>query len=254
MKSDKYKSYYEIMDKLNIFKNYIAKKFDDFDNNLGKSPIALRVVPLPSFTINEIPKKKVNYDSIKIILNILWFIFIPRWYKIGRDEKDKLSPFSRMILYENNDDIYDNPATEAIIDFRWREAVNFILSLFIRFLIYFFCFGLVSWAYVNHSTIINGKFLFALIIVFYYLAIYQFVVEMLQISYRGPRKYLGEIFNSFDMISIVLSVTVMSIMLKDFTFSDGFGGINETDTRLIVGISFSIFFLWFESVSLFYSI
>ncbi|CAB5360282.1 unnamed protein product [Rhizophagus irregularis] len=251
MKSDKYKPYYKIMDKLNSFKNKIAEKFEDFDNNLGKSPIALRVVPLPSFTINEInenPKKKVNYDSRKIILNILWFIFIPRWYKIGRDEKDKLSPFSRMILYENNDDIYDNPATEAIIDFRWREAVNFILSLFIRFLIYFFCFGLVSWAYVNHSTIINGKFLFALIIVFYYLAIYQFVVEMLQISYRGPRKYLGEIFNSFDMISIVLSVTVMSIMLKDFTFSDGFGGINEADTRLIVGISFSIFFLWFESI------
>ncbi|CAB4410857.1 unnamed protein product [Rhizophagus irregularis] len=251
MKSDKYKPYYKIMDKLNSFKNKIAEKFEDFDNNLGKSPIALRVVPLPSFTINEIneiPKKKVNYGSGKIILNILWFIFIPRWYKIGRDEKDKLSPFSRMILYENNDDIYDNPATEAIIDFRWREAVNFILSLFIRFLIYFFCFGLVSWAYVNHSTIINGKFLFALIIVFYYLAIYQFVVEMLQISYRGPRKYLGEIFNSFDMISIVLSVTVMSIMLKDFTFSDGFGGINEADTRLIVGISFSIFFLWFESI------
>ncbi|RGB41646.1 hypothetical protein C1646_751942 [Rhizophagus diaphanus] len=199
MKSDKYKpSYYKIMDKLNSFKNKIAEKFEDFDNNLGKSPIALRVVPLPSFTINEIneiPKKKVNYDSGKIILNILWFIFIPRWYKIGRDEKDKLSPFSRMILYENNDDIYDNPATEAIIDF-------------------------LSWAYVNHSTIINGKFLFALIIVFYYLAIYQFVVEILQISYRGPRKYLGEIFNS----------------------------INEADTGLIVGISFSIFFLWFESI------
>ncbi|RGB41636.1 hypothetical protein C1646_751929 [Rhizophagus diaphanus] len=197
MKSDKYKSYYKIMNQLNSFKNEITEKFEDFDNNLGKSPIALRVVPLPSFTINEIPEKKVNYDSRKIILNILWFIFIPRWYRIGRDEKDKLSPFSRMILYENNDDIYDNPATEAIIDFRW-----------------------LSWAYVNHSTIINGKFLFALIIVFYYLAIYQFVDEMLQISYRGPRKYLGEIFNS----------------------------INEVDTRLIVGISFSIFFLWIESI------
>ncbi|CAB5362982.1 unnamed protein product [Rhizophagus irregularis] len=61
MKSDKYKPYYKIMDKLNSFKNKIAEKFEDFDNNLGKSPIALRVVPLPSFTINEIneiPKKK----------------------------------------------------------------------------------------------------------------------------------------------------------------------------------------------------
>ena len=103
---------------------------------------------------------------------------------------------------------------------------------------------------MNHSTIINGEFLFALIIIFYYLAIYQLVTEVLQLLYRGPKKYLGEIFNIFDIISIVLSVAVMTIMLKNFQFSDGFGSVEKTSTGLIAGISFSIFSLWIELVSL----
>jgi hypothetical protein len=239
--------YYKILNSFKDFKNYIFKKFEDLDNDLGKSPIALRVVPLPSFTKNSI-SKKVEYG---FILNTLWFIFLPRAYKITRNERDKLSPFSRMILYENNDDIYDNPATEVIIDFRWQRARNTFFSFFLRFLIYAVCFGLVSWAYLDHGAILNGKFLLVLIVIFYYLAIFQLITEVLQLRYRGLRKYFGEIFNNFDIVSVTLPVTVMSIMLKDFQISDGFGSVNETDTRLIVGISFSIFTLWIESVSLF---
>jgi hypothetical protein len=184
-----------------------------------------------------------------IILKLFLLIFIPRWYKIGRDEKDKLSPFSRMVLYENNDDIYGNPAIEAVIDFRWQKARNFFTSLFIRFIILSTCFGIVSWAYLNHSVIINGNFLFALIVIFYYLAFFQLVTEALQFHYRGFKKYWGDLFNSFDIISTVLSGTVMSIMLKNFQFSDGFESIEEIDISLIVGISFSIFLLWIELVS-----
>jgi hypothetical protein len=154
-----------------------------------------------------------------------------------------------MILYENNDDIYDNPATEAVIDFRWQKARNFFFFLFLRFLIFATCFGVVSWAYLNHGNMINGNFIFTLIIIFYYLAIYQLFTEILQIRYRGFKKYFGEIFNSVDLISTALSVTVMSIMFKNFQFTDGFESLKEIDIRLIVGISFSIFFLWIELVS-----
>ncbi|GBC09477.1 hypothetical protein RclHR1_00890013 [Rhizophagus clarus] len=250
LKSDKYEWYYRILNLFNLsFKHKIYKYFEDFDNDLGKSPLALRVVPLPGFTISNITKKKVvDYDFKKIFFNILWIILVPRSYKISRNEWNKLSPFSRMILYENNDNIYDNPATEAVINFRWQEARNFFLFLFLRFFIFAICFVLISWAYLNHSIIVNEKFLFALIIIFYYLAFYQLVTELLQFHYRGPKKYFGEIFNSFDIISIALSVTVMTIMLKNFHFSDGFGRVEETDTGLIAGISFSIFFLWIELV------
>jgi len=154
-----------------------------------------------------------------------------------------------MILYVDNYNIYDNPATKAIIDFRWQKAKHFFFFLFLRFLIFAFCFGLVSWAYLDHGTIINNNFLFALIVIFYYLAIYQLVTEALQFHYRGFKKYFSEIFNIFDIISIILSVTIMSLMLKYFKFSDGFGSVETTDIGLIVGISFSIFFLWIELVS-----
>jgi hypothetical protein len=249
LETDKYEAYYKFVNLLKRFKNYILTSYENFDNDLGKSPLALRVVPLPGFTKDNIERKKTAYDLKKIILNLLWLILIPRWYHIERNERTKLSPFSRMILYENNDDIYDNPATEAVIDFRWQKTKNFFFLLFLRFIVFATCFGLVSWAYLNRSTIVNGNILFILIIIFYYLAIYQLVTEWLQFRYRGPKKYLDAI-NIFDIVSIVLSAIVMSIMLKNFQFSDGFGSIETIDNGLIAGISFSTFLLWIVLVSL----
>ncbi|GES94212.1 hypothetical protein GLOIN_2v1769896 [Rhizophagus clarus] len=217
------------------FKNCIITTFENLDNDLGKSPLALRVVPLPSFTINNFKRKKIEYNWLKIILNLIFFIFLPRWYQIGRRDRGKLSPFSRMVLYENSDDIYDNPAIRAIINFCWEMTRYFFFSLFLRFLILIICFGLISWAYLNHTIIINGKFLYGLIITFYYLAIYRLITEVFQFNYRGVKNYFGDIYNIFDIISIVFSVTVMSMMLRNYQFSDGFGsvsGIEETDNRI----------------------
>ncbi|CAG8663971.1 12060_t:CDS:10, partial [Rhizophagus irregularis] len=188
LKSDNIKWYDNIRNQIKFLNSYIIKNYENFDNDLGKSPIALRIVPLPGFTMNNFEREYKEYNLIKIILNLLSFIFIPRFYQINRCDRKKLSPFSRMIHYENNDDIYDNPATEAVIDF------------------------------------------------------------LLQIRYRGFKKYFGEIFNSVDLISTALSVTVMSIMFKNFQFTDGFESLKEIDIRLIVGISFSIFFLWIELI------
>ncbi|CAB4389940.1 unnamed protein product [Rhizophagus irregularis] len=167
-------------------KDYIFEKVENYDNVLGKLPLALRVVTLPGFTINDIPKvPKVpkEYSRKKIILNIFLFLFIPRSYKIRPNDKNKLSPFSRMVLYENNDDIYNNPAIEVIIDFYWKQATSF-----------------------------------------------------------------NFLFMPFVSFSIIFSITVMSLTLKHFQFSDGFGGVKEVDTGLTVSISFSIFLLWVELI------
>jgi hypothetical protein len=53
-------------------------------------------------------------------------------------------------LYANNYDIYDNPAIEAVINFRWREISKFFLIQFLRFLIFAICFLLVSWTYLTY--------------------------------------------------------------------------------------------------------
>jgi hypothetical protein len=253
LRSDKHRWYEGIFNRKDNkipFKHKMYKFFGNFDNDLGKSPIALRVVPLPKFTINNIPKEKVEYNFFKIILNLFWFIFIPRWYKIGWNEKDKLSPFSRVIHYENNDDIYDNPATEAVIDFHWQKARNYSFFLFVRFLIFGICFASLSWAYCVHGNISagSGSLLFALIVIFYYLAIYLLTVELIQLCYHGPRAYFNNVFNGFDLISVILPVTVMSLILENFQCSNGFESVKKTDAQLLTGISFSILVLWIEMV------
>ncbi|CAG8453561.1 13580_t:CDS:10 [Rhizophagus irregularis] len=212
---------------------------EDFDNYLEKSPLALRVVPLPGFTRDIISHKNIEQNSrIKIALNVFLFLFIPRWYKIGRNEKEKLSPFSRMVRYENNDDIYDNLATEAVIDFRWPQARNFFFFLFLRFLVFAFCYIFVSWEYLSHE-VISGKFrnfLVALIFIFYYLAAYLLITEFIELYFHGHRKYFNDIFNYFDVFSILLPVIVMSIMLRSFRFSDGFESVETVDSELIAYI------------------
>src|ERR1043165_3492702 len=157
---------------------------------------------------------------------ILWFIFIPRWYKykpqwykynpkwFGQYDENIFSPFSRMILYENNDDIYDNPAIQAVINFHWSKARNFMFFLFLRFLIFVTCFAIVCWVYFFGHGNMNEKGLIALIIIFYYMASYLLITELLQLHYRGPRKYFGSIFNCLDITSVVLPVITMSIILK----------------------------------------
>jgi hypothetical protein len=226
-----------------------SSKYASFKNKIfepTKSPLSLQVVAFPNFTMNSIEEKKEEYNFFKVILNIILLLFIPRRYKINQN---KSSFFSRMILCENND-IYENPAIEAAIKFRWQKAKKFFYSLFIRFLVFATCFWVISWAYLDHSTIINQNFLFMLIIVFYYLSIYQLTTEALQFLYRGPKKYFSEIFNIFDVTSIVFAVTIMTIMLKNFQFSDGFGSVKEINNVLIVAISFSIFLIWIELVIL----
>ncbi|RIA86143.1 hypothetical protein C1645_829709 [Glomus cerebriforme] len=219
---------YNLKSNLHQFICYIIKssKFlEDFVNDFGKPPLALRVVPLPEFTISNIPKEKEKYDFIKWIKNIFWFIFIPRWYKIGWDEKNKLSPFSRVVMCENNDDMYDNPATEAIIDF-------------------------LSWTYLiqkNTSENLNFRnFLVTSVIIFYYLAIYILATEFIQLCFHTRRYFV--VYNLFDVLSVVIPVVVMSLILKDFQFSNSFGSVETADTGLVVGISLSIFVIWIEAI------
>ncbi|CAI2171922.1 12733_t:CDS:10 [Funneliformis geosporum] len=116
LKSDR-ESYNSNWKAIKSVKNKVSIWLENFDNANGKPPLALRVVPLPGFTTHTIKSERVDYSLRKNIMNIIWFLLLPRWYKISRNEKDKLSPFSRVIRYENNDDMFDNPATEAVINF-----------------------------------------------------------------------------------------------------------------------------------------
>ncbi|CAB4421654.1 unnamed protein product [Rhizophagus irregularis] len=247
LKSDK-------SDKPKWYDNWIRNKFKCFRNNFEKyrnfekSSLALRLVPFPGFTMNSIKKQKKKYNFFDNNISHFLSILIPRQHQIKRNEWNKLSPFSRMVLYNTNDDIYDNPAIEAVINFHWQKTKYFLYFLCLRFLIFAICFVLIIWAYLNRGFIANGNFLLVLIIVFYYLATYLIFNEVKQFLYHGFRKYFINLFNIFDLSSIILSVSVMSIILNDFQLSDGFEKVEISDASLVTKISFSVFFLWIELI------
>jgi len=218
------------------------------DEWFKKRQFALRVVPLPDFTVYNIKQEETTF--LKLIFNIFCFVFLPRWYKINRKEKYKLSPFSRMAKYADSDDMFDNPAIEAVIDFRWKTTRIFFLLRSFLFLIYGVCFGYISWEYINHSKG-SLNFLVVSIVIFYYLAIYQFAAEMMQLHYRGFKRYFGNLLNRFDLYSIIIPVTVMLIILKnEFRLSNGFGSVEKVNFQYIAWISISIFIIWIEAVSI----
>jgi hypothetical protein len=101
---------------------------------------------------------------------------------------------------------------------------------------------------LDHSININVKFLLALIVIYFYLALYLFVTEVIQLHYHW-RKYISDIHNFFDIFAITFPVIAMLIMTKDFRLSDGFGSVETIEPRLIALLSFSAFFLWVEVVS-----
>ncbi|GBB88710.1 hypothetical protein RclHR1_15290001 [Rhizophagus clarus] len=261
LQSDKDSAFNITMKKLFFLDNNhvrnILKFFDNGmrkirNNDLERSPISLRVVPLPRFTRNDINKNiKTEFDKdYSILLKIFWFLFIPRWYKIGKSDHHLLSPFARVTKYEDNDSMYDNPITEAVIDFRWRSTRAFFILLFLRFIIFSICFVFISWAYLTHEATEPKfqSFLVFLIILFYYLAAYLLITEIIQLFHHGFKEYFGTIFNYFDLISIILPTIVMYYILGLFELSDGFGNV-KVDRGLIVGISMSIFVLWIEFVN-----
>src|SRR4051794_21594524 len=74
LQTDKVEWYNWVLDKFNLLKNKLVTYSENFDNHLGKSPLALRVVPLPGFTKvggkNRSKFQSHGHRSLEIIKNI----------------------------------------------------------------------------------------------------------------------------------------------------------------------------------------
>ncbi|CAI2167598.1 17997_t:CDS:2 [Funneliformis geosporum] len=172
----------------NRIKNNIAGWFENFDNDHGKPPLALRVVPLPDFTVNKIKKKEAD-------------------------------PFSRVVQYENCDDMFNNPAIEAVIDFRWKKAKNYIFIHFLRFLCFGLCFRYISLEYMSKK--IDSEYLATSVVLFYFLAIHLLVTEAIQLRYRG--------------FLLLKDPELAGIQTKDSTIS-GYGINDTTNDKLEINL------------------
>ncbi|CAI2174484.1 6910_t:CDS:10, partial [Funneliformis geosporum] len=157
-------------------------------------------------------------DYTLILKHILLFIFIPRWYKTNRDK-------SKIIPYVDIDDMFDLPIIEKTINNRWPIYIGCIPAKGLQY------------------------YLFLLIGVFYYLAIYLFITELMQLTHHGCKKYLSIIFNWFDLLSIAMPVVVMTkLLIYTAKSSNEFGSIEAKDSQLILEISYSILIIWIEFI------
>ncbi|CAG8586203.1 2807_t:CDS:10 [Funneliformis caledonium] len=199
----------------------------------------------PDYDIKSSRLNKVqrNSDYTLILKHILLFLFIPRWYKTNQDE-------SNLIPYEDIDDMFDLPVIEKTIQHRWPSANSYVFFLFLRFFTFGLCFMFISFVYIGELGEISAKgleyFIYLLIGIFYYLAIYLLITELMQLTHHGFIKYLSIVFNWFDLLSIVIPVAVMTaILIKS---SKGFGSPEAKDLNLIVGISYSILIIWIQLI------
>ncbi|CAH1765433.1 12777_t:CDS:2, partial [Entrophospora sp. SA101] len=129
----------------NEIKDKIVQKAEG-KNKHNKVPFNLCVVPLPNFTVNKIEKKK------KVVTTFLAFLrrfILPHKYI---DDEKKLSSFIQMIGLDGKGLIFDNPAIEALINFRWKPAKIYFSLLFFMFIQYAVCYGILIWAYTTYQN------------------------------------------------------------------------------------------------------
>ncbi|CAG8584837.1 21565_t:CDS:10 [Rhizophagus irregularis] len=172
---------------LKFFENdRVRKILEFFSNDHEKPPIALRVVPLPGFTI--------------MISGKLCCIFSGLHSFPGGTK-----------LYEDNDDMYDNPATEAVIDFP--------LYLLVTEIIQFFHHGYKEYL----GTIFNYFDLFSIIlpaiVMYYMLAHFKFSDGFGSIGEVDRGLIVGISMSIFIMwiefVNFIPSLNFMFILLKN---------------------------------------
>ncbi|CAG8520212.1 12570_t:CDS:2 [Acaulospora morrowiae] len=231
---------------IDMFRNF----FQDWTQDKVASDISLRLVPLPKFIQEYDGDQSEDNKTItwkKTLGRILRSIIIPQGY--GKSS-ECMSPLIKTLKHVSQDTtILDNPAMEAVINYKWQDARNYFQSLFFIFMVYAVCFGIVSWAYITHVSAegVYRNLIVFIIALFYYLAYYLFAVEVQQFLLHGIGKYFN-IFNFFDLISLVAPVVVMSIMVAtSFQFEDAFGSVTSK-RDLVIAISFSVLILWAEFV------
>ncbi|CAB4387460.1 unnamed protein product [Rhizophagus irregularis] len=215
--------------------------------------VALRSVPLPDFTVYPQGTKSQELNPRNLPFQLLRILFWPRGYAIKKESN--LSPFLRVVRKDKDGMIFDNPAMEAVIDFKWEYA----RSHFLRHALLFVCFALlfaVLTGALKNSFVVNNvrananneenvhirAFVKLLIFTFYYLGYYLLASEIVQFYHEGWRRYIS-VYNFFDLASIIMPLAAYTVTwVRE---SRGTVPINQVQ-QSTVAMSFTILVLWIE--------
>ncbi|CAJ0849683.1 6069_t:CDS:2 [Entrophospora sp. SA101] len=219
-------------------------KKNAFGNQNRASP-NLCVVPLPNFTVNKIEKKNVQKN---VVITCLRRLILPHRYI---DDEEKLSSFIQMIGLDRKGLIFDNPAIEALINFRWKPAKIYLLLHSLTFIQYAACYVILIWAYTTYQNSSNNlrNFLILVMGYFYFTGYHLLSIEFAQLKYYKFRKYFSNKYNILDIIAIIVPLIVeTTIIVKSFEIEDAFGSA-KPDQGTIAAISISMLILWIEFLS-----
>ncbi len=122
----------------NIFRVKNLKKSKVTDEETTQVT-TLRVVPLPDFTVYPTNMTDRTHNNWMIPLKLVKIFFWPRGYLIRND--DQRSPFLKLIRTNENEFLYDNPAMEACINFKWSAAKNHFIRHFLLFIVFSLAFA-----------------------------------------------------------------------------------------------------------------
>ncbi|GBC00054.1 hypothetical protein RclHR1_03720015 [Rhizophagus clarus] len=165
-------------------------------------------------------------------------------FTVPKDETFNHSTFTQMVISSSNDNmdfIFDNPAMEAIVNFKWctyaKKIIYFLLALYG---FYQLCFTYLCYAYIAHLSS-NACW----IIIF---GIFLLVCEASQ-GLLLKKNYL-RIYNLFDLLSGILPLLSTSLLLVFSYFqwkldNNGFENI-KTDTKVLILLSITMLTLWIE--------
>jgi hypothetical protein len=182
-----------------IMKNNIKYKLSKIDDskNTYYETTALRVVPLPDFTIYP---ANIIKPQDNLFINMLKIFFWRKNYLNLSD--DQCSPFLKFLYKEENEILYDNPAIEACIEFKWMTSRNHFLWRLLTFII----FSVI--VYISDKFYVDYKITILILVVFFYLGYHFLVIEIAQFINEGRKKYLN-IYNVFDVGSIIISIVAV---------------------------------------------
>lgn len=152
----------------------------------------------------------------------------------------------KSFLYiESEDIIFDNPFIEAVMTLRWRKAKIYWMIPLIFYIIFLFLFSFLSQLYLSDNDDKNkhNATLMTVVGIFYYVGTYLLIIEFMQI-YRYRLNYCRNVFNIFDLCSIVLGISVFTlIFVKSFNETSG---INHK--YIVVLLTVTTLILWTEMV------
>ncbi|CAB4389250.1 unnamed protein product [Rhizophagus irregularis] len=208
-----------------------------FSNTENLSP-TVKIIPLRNFTVCKRYDKQKN----RIFLSkIFQAAFIPRGYL----KNIQLSPLVQIVRNEKDDDIFDNPAMEAAINYKWVPTRNYFLRVFFIYILFAACFAALVGCYLGHveTTGHLRNFLVFLFILFYYSGIYLFLVEYRQFQHHGWRHYV-DFFNFVDLASVVISTAMVSVYITpSFKLTNAFADVVAT-SNITAGFSSTMLLLW----------